>query len=296
MTSSDPTTAPSTSVEEVVPDESAEDQRAQRRALAAVWLAAGSALAAMIAVGWYGEVRNGSQPPGGDMTGHAAAAEWLRHPALVGLARLVGLVLRRSGHRRQLPAARSCPDALHPSGTRTVGSSRCGAAGAAAVGHDPPNPSRGLCPAPTTSRSRRSACARGRVGEDALGPLGVPQCGHLFWFVAGDVGDSPRIVLCRMGRALRGADGVWSRRRRGDPVQRHGRAWCGRGLPRTSCHQRRLIPQRGALGNHRRSSGTCSVCLVVGAVRGGLGSPRCALAGSVLQRMGDGRRLAGRGG
>ena len=78
MTSSDPTTAPSTSVEEVVPDESAEDQRTQRRALAAVWLAAGSALAAMIAVGWYGVVRDGGQPPGGDMTGHAAAAEWLR--------------------------------------------------------------------------------------------------------------------------------------------------------------------------------------------------------------------------
>ena len=78
MTSSGPTTALSPLPEEVVPGESAGERRAQRRALAAVWLAGGSALAAMIAVGWYGVVRNGGQPPGGDMTGHAATAEWLR--------------------------------------------------------------------------------------------------------------------------------------------------------------------------------------------------------------------------
>lgn len=56
----------------------AEDSRLQRRRLAAVWVAAGSAVAATIAVGWYIVVRNGGQPPGGDMIGHAAAAEWLR--------------------------------------------------------------------------------------------------------------------------------------------------------------------------------------------------------------------------
>ena len=61
-----------------VGDEPAEDARTQRRRLAAVWLAAGSAVAAMVAVSWYVVVRNGGRPPGGDMIGHAAAAEWLR--------------------------------------------------------------------------------------------------------------------------------------------------------------------------------------------------------------------------
>ena len=44
----------------------------------AVWLAAGSAVAAMLAVTWYQIVHNGGVAPGGDMIGHAAAAEWLR--------------------------------------------------------------------------------------------------------------------------------------------------------------------------------------------------------------------------
>ncbi len=59
-------------------DDTAEDPRTQRRCLAGVWLAAGSAVAAMVAVSWYVVVRDGGQPPGGDMIGHAAAAEWLR--------------------------------------------------------------------------------------------------------------------------------------------------------------------------------------------------------------------------
>ena len=58
--------------------DTAEDSPTQRRYLAAVWLAAGSAVAAMVAVSWYMVVRNGGQPPGSDMIGHAAAAEWLR--------------------------------------------------------------------------------------------------------------------------------------------------------------------------------------------------------------------------
>ena len=44
----------------------------------AVWLAAASAPAAMVAVGWYGVVRLGGVAGGGDMVGHAAAAQWLR--------------------------------------------------------------------------------------------------------------------------------------------------------------------------------------------------------------------------
>ncbi|MCY3806891.1 MAG: hypothetical protein OXG91_10425 [bacterium] len=32
----------------------------------------------MVAVSWYNVVRNGGDPPGGDMIGHAAAAEWFR--------------------------------------------------------------------------------------------------------------------------------------------------------------------------------------------------------------------------
>ena len=51
--------------------------QSQRRRLAAVWLGAGSAVAAMVAVSWYVVVANGGAP-GGDMIGHAAAAEWLR--------------------------------------------------------------------------------------------------------------------------------------------------------------------------------------------------------------------------
>ena len=56
----------------------AEDRRAERRRLAAVWLSAGSAVAAAVGSGWVLVLRNGGRPPGGDMVGHAAAAEWLR--------------------------------------------------------------------------------------------------------------------------------------------------------------------------------------------------------------------------
>ena len=53
------------------------EARAEGRRLAAVWLSAGSAVAAMVGAGWYAAARNGGAP-GGDMVGHAAAAEWLR--------------------------------------------------------------------------------------------------------------------------------------------------------------------------------------------------------------------------
>ena len=62
----------------VAVEQPGEDLRSQRRRLAAVWLAAGSAVAGMIAVGWYLVAQNGGQPPGGDMVGHAVTAEWLR--------------------------------------------------------------------------------------------------------------------------------------------------------------------------------------------------------------------------
>ena len=55
-----------------------EDRRTQRQRMAVVWAAAGSALAAMVAVTWYGAARSGGGPPSGDMTAHAAVAEWLR--------------------------------------------------------------------------------------------------------------------------------------------------------------------------------------------------------------------------
>lgn len=50
----------------------------QRRRLAAVWLTAGSAVAYMIGASWLDVVRGGGLPPGGDMIGHAAAAEWIK--------------------------------------------------------------------------------------------------------------------------------------------------------------------------------------------------------------------------
>ena len=49
----------------------------QRRQLLLVWLLVGSAIAAMTAVGWYRVVKLGGIAPGGDMSGHAATAEWL---------------------------------------------------------------------------------------------------------------------------------------------------------------------------------------------------------------------------
>lgn len=55
-----------------------EDASVQRRRLAAVWLAAGSAVAFMVGASWLLVIRGGGVPPGGDMIGHAAAAEWLR--------------------------------------------------------------------------------------------------------------------------------------------------------------------------------------------------------------------------
>lgn len=57
--------------------EDLEDPVTARRRLAAVWLCAGSAVAAMVATSWYDVLRRG-KAPGGDMLGHAAAAEWFR--------------------------------------------------------------------------------------------------------------------------------------------------------------------------------------------------------------------------
>ena len=59
-------------------DPGEEDASTQRRRLAAVWLAAGSAVAFIVGMGWYNIVRAGGLPPGSDLAGHAAAAEWLR--------------------------------------------------------------------------------------------------------------------------------------------------------------------------------------------------------------------------
>ena len=59
-------------------EEDVEDARMQRRRMAAVWLGAGSAVAAMVGVSWYVVVGHGGNAPGGDMIGHAATAEWLR--------------------------------------------------------------------------------------------------------------------------------------------------------------------------------------------------------------------------
>ena len=51
---------------------------AQHKRLLVVWLAGGSAVAAMTAVGWYRVVKLGGIAPSGDMVGHAATAEWLK--------------------------------------------------------------------------------------------------------------------------------------------------------------------------------------------------------------------------
>ena len=54
-----------------------EDGPTQRRRLAGVWVGAGSAVAAMVAVSWY-VVFTGGGAPGGDLVGHAGTAQWLR--------------------------------------------------------------------------------------------------------------------------------------------------------------------------------------------------------------------------
>ena len=50
----------------------------QRRKMAAVWLATGSAIALMVGASWYNIIRSGGLPYGSDLVGHAATAEWLR--------------------------------------------------------------------------------------------------------------------------------------------------------------------------------------------------------------------------
>ena len=57
---------------------SEEDVSTQRRKLAAVWLAAGSASGLMVFGSLLTVIQIGGVAPGGDMIGHAAAAEWLR--------------------------------------------------------------------------------------------------------------------------------------------------------------------------------------------------------------------------
>ena len=68
----------STSLSAADSHEEEEDTPTQRRRLAAVWLAAGSAVAFMVGGSWLQVIQSGGVIPGGDMAGHAAAAEWLR--------------------------------------------------------------------------------------------------------------------------------------------------------------------------------------------------------------------------
>ena len=59
------------------PDETALQARGDRLRLAGVWLAVGSAPAAMVAGSWYMLIRNGGAPHLGDMSNHAGIAQWL---------------------------------------------------------------------------------------------------------------------------------------------------------------------------------------------------------------------------
>lgn len=55
-----------------------EDRRTQRRRLAGVWLAVGSAPATMVLTTWYTASRDGRLPLPGDMANHAGIAQWMR--------------------------------------------------------------------------------------------------------------------------------------------------------------------------------------------------------------------------
>ena len=58
-------------------NETTEQAPNNRRRLAVVWLAVGSAPAAMVAGSWYIVIRNGGTPHFGDMSNHAGIAQWL---------------------------------------------------------------------------------------------------------------------------------------------------------------------------------------------------------------------------
>ena len=146
--------------------------------LAAVWLGAGSAVAAMVAVSWYVVARNGNAP-GGDMIGHAAAAEWLRtlpwwewrgwSDWFYG-GQAIGVNYPPLGH-----AWMRFTDPVH-------GQMAAVAVGLLVLlpwGGPAPGPCGGVLAESPARRRRRSAGADRGVESDAPGPAGLPPAAHL---------------------------------------------------------------------------------------------------------------------
>ena len=232
-------------------NESDDPPTSQRLQLFWVWLAAGSAVAAMTAVGWYTVVKLGGVAPGGDMTGPRGNGRMAQHSAMVGLAGLVGLVLRRSGDRRQLPAAKPRLDALHPPSVRAVvrrNHRTCVvvAVGCLALGAGVGN----------GSRAQRAAVASVLVLTAASGDMHWVLSG--FHYRDTFFGSWPAMlalvwtVHCRLRGALRSSRGRWCARWSGGAAQRLG-STRHRGSQRGSDPQQRgdLAP-RSSVGSPPR--------------------------------------------
>ena len=147
-----------------------------------VWLSAGSALAAMVALSWYVVLRGGGVAPGGDMVGTPRVRSGCAHCAGgTGAAGLIGFMA--AGDGREL-SARASADALQSRCPRADDVGSGWAAGAAAVGRAAARSRCGL----RSARTARSRCwgARlgGRVGEYALGVVGLSFPEHVLRIMA----------------------------------------------------------------------------------------------------------------
>ena len=207
---------------------------------------------------------------------------------MVGLARLVGLVLRRTGHRDQLPATEPRLDAIHPSGPRTDGGRGTGTTRAAAVGHSAASPGRGLpASAATHSGGGRSCPDRRRRGH-ALASLWIPRHTDLLRLLASHDGGGHRPVHRSLGSPLSSSCRGWGRGRCNAAVECHGDSGPRCGMPGAVGHQRRFIPPGHPLGCNCWSSRSSRQRLVVGAFPGLMGSPS-ALGNTAAPVLGGGR-------
>ena len=210
---------------------------------------------------------------------------------MVGLARLVGLVLRRPGDRCELPAARACLDALHRPCSWADGGSRNRAIGDPALGRSSLVSRRRMRAAPTTRCGRCCSGTYRRREPDALGSLRLPPSDDVLWFVAGHGCHRDRLARRSLGSALLPARHMRCPGWRGSAIQRHSRARSRHSVLRAACHERRLLRPGSALGPNRWSRCIGSMRVVASALRGWL-EPAGAMGGPAIQRLGIWGHLA----
>ena len=210
---------------------------------------------------------------------------------MVGLARLVGLVLRRPGDRCELPATRACLDALHRPCSRADGGSCNRAIGDLALGRAPLVSRCRMCAAPTTRRGRCCTRTHRRREPDALGSLRLPPSVDLLWFLAGHGCHCDRLARRSLGGALLPARHMRCPGWRGSAIQRHSRTRRCHSVRRAACHERRLLRPGSALVPNSWSRCIGSMRMVAGALRGWL-EPAGAMGSPAIQRLGIWRHLA----